>query len=353
MTSAECVQGPPSQQQVRASEPPLRVREDEALMFNVRGECKRADACRFAHSVEELQSTPDLMRTKLCSSVNGGECPRGDLCTYAHSEAELRSIVAKNAQSAQANAEGDRCPSAQQEPKDELRHASLSDCGLAPDRQLSSRVRTAADAGALSLSEVTFHLAGIFAAFYESHPQVSQLPGVSLSALAAATARQIWDDAGLGQSARLAFVEVVRGVVLAPAATAAWTALAPALAAFVTGRLSELERSVGAKDVETCSQGSTEDGDSDGFALSAGYQTPPECEGHEAADSLMASIPTRLMASWPQRVAIAGDGRGAARPPWVLAGAEVIVQNTFIHVRPLDAAAGSGQRARSLPSRPD
>lgn len=59
--------------------------------FNLRGKCKRGEACKFAHSVADMAPLPDLHRTRLCSSMlKMGACPNGDSCKFAHSVDELR-----------------------------------------------------------------------------------------------------------------------------------------------------------------------------------------------------------------------------------------------------------------------
>merc|ERR1712232_1168922 len=53
--------------------------------------CTKGDKCNFAHSVEELKMKPNLVKTKLCPSIQKiGHCPHGESCKYAHNELELR-----------------------------------------------------------------------------------------------------------------------------------------------------------------------------------------------------------------------------------------------------------------------
>jgi len=62
-------------------------------MFYSKGGCPRDRFCKFAHGVEELQSAPDLTRTKMCPALlRAGVCRRGISCKFAHSESELRPI---------------------------------------------------------------------------------------------------------------------------------------------------------------------------------------------------------------------------------------------------------------------
>ncbi|OEH76903.1 zinc finger c-x8-c-x5-c-x3-h type protein [Cyclospora cayetanensis] len=55
--------------------------------------CSKGDACKFAHSVEELRSTPEFFKTAVCPLHAAGgpkACPSGAACRFAHGEAELR-----------------------------------------------------------------------------------------------------------------------------------------------------------------------------------------------------------------------------------------------------------------------
>lgn len=45
--------------------------------------------CMFAHSFEELETKPDLRKTRLCKAYSKGRCSYG-ACTFAHGEQELR-----------------------------------------------------------------------------------------------------------------------------------------------------------------------------------------------------------------------------------------------------------------------
>mmetsp|Transcript_111259 Transcript_111259/g.196994 ORF Transcript_111259/g.196994 Transcript_111259/m.196994 type:complete len:347 (-) Transcript_111259:346-1386(-) len=53
------------------------------------GGCPYGDKCAFAHSVSEVQESPDLRKTKLCKAFQKGEC-NDSTCNYAHGERELR-----------------------------------------------------------------------------------------------------------------------------------------------------------------------------------------------------------------------------------------------------------------------
>jgi len=59
--------------------------------FNVKGKCKRGQACTFAHGEVEVQPQPDFFRTQLCVDfVRSGACKAGSRCSYAHDPQELR-----------------------------------------------------------------------------------------------------------------------------------------------------------------------------------------------------------------------------------------------------------------------
>lgn len=61
--------------------------------FYIKGSCPRGRKCKFAHGEEELQSAPDLTRTKMCPAMlRSGVCRRGTSCRFAHTESELRPI---------------------------------------------------------------------------------------------------------------------------------------------------------------------------------------------------------------------------------------------------------------------
>jgi len=52
--------------------------------------CLRGDQCNFAHSIEELQSAPNLVKTSICKAWERGTCKNGTGCRFAHGENELR-----------------------------------------------------------------------------------------------------------------------------------------------------------------------------------------------------------------------------------------------------------------------
>eukprot|EP00930_Biecheleria_cincta_P033999 TRINITY_DN23530_c0_g1_i2.p1 TRINITY_DN23530_c0_g1~~TRINITY_DN23530_c0_g1_i2.p1 ORF type:complete len:1270 (+),score=260.59 TRINITY_DN23530_c0_g1_i2:480-3812(+) len=58
--------------------------------FNRKQKCSLGQACPFAHSKEELQPVPDLMKTKLCYNFYRRKCNDKN-CKFAHGYSELRS----------------------------------------------------------------------------------------------------------------------------------------------------------------------------------------------------------------------------------------------------------------------
>jgi hypothetical protein len=57
--------------------------------FNLRGNCGMGSACGFAHSKEELKPLPDFSRTRLCQVfIETGQCNIQN-CSYAHTTDEL------------------------------------------------------------------------------------------------------------------------------------------------------------------------------------------------------------------------------------------------------------------------
>lgn len=60
----------------------------------LRGEC-RDEACKFAHSEQELRVTPSVYKTSLCNFFERGHCNKGDRCRHAHGVEELRDFEEK------------------------------------------------------------------------------------------------------------------------------------------------------------------------------------------------------------------------------------------------------------------
>lgn len=53
-----------------------------------KGKCNYGDQCAFAHFASELQSTPNLHKTRLCEAFLKGGCQKTD-CKFAHGKQEL------------------------------------------------------------------------------------------------------------------------------------------------------------------------------------------------------------------------------------------------------------------------
>lgn len=58
--------------------------------FYARGHCFHGESCKYAHTNDQLQSVPDLRKTRLCFSYFRGECQKTNCC-FAHGYHELRS----------------------------------------------------------------------------------------------------------------------------------------------------------------------------------------------------------------------------------------------------------------------
>jgi len=67
-----------------------QLRKTKICTYHLRGTCQYGNDCAFAHSCTELQSTPDLRKTRLCEAFEAGECTNPK-CSFAHGEEELRS----------------------------------------------------------------------------------------------------------------------------------------------------------------------------------------------------------------------------------------------------------------------
>lgn len=67
-----------------------QFRKTKMCAFNKKNRCELGPRCPFAHSKEELQPVPDLMKTKLCYMYFRRRCVDKH-CKFAHGSAELRS----------------------------------------------------------------------------------------------------------------------------------------------------------------------------------------------------------------------------------------------------------------------
>mmetsp|Transcript_8153 Transcript_8153/g.17757 ORF Transcript_8153/g.17757 Transcript_8153/m.17757 type:complete len:292 (-) Transcript_8153:97-972(-) len=72
-----------------APERKTRMWKTKICMLYAAGNCNR-DHCRFAHGDDELVSTPDLVKTRLCPEFRHGRCRLGSACKFAHGRHELR-----------------------------------------------------------------------------------------------------------------------------------------------------------------------------------------------------------------------------------------------------------------------
>jgi len=57
----------------------------------IEGNCRRGDACNYAHSHTELKGVPNLKKTRICQLFQIGKCNMGNSCSFAHGDQELRS----------------------------------------------------------------------------------------------------------------------------------------------------------------------------------------------------------------------------------------------------------------------
>eukprot|EP00427_Karlodinium_veneficum_P022259 CAMPEP_0169116380 /NCGR_PEP_ID=MMETSP1015-20121227/29861_1 /TAXON_ID=342587 /ORGANISM="Karlodinium micrum, Strain CCMP2283" /LENGTH=216 /DNA_ID=CAMNT_0009178927 /DNA_START=71 /DNA_END=721 /DNA_ORIENTATION=- len=64
----------------------------EMCSFHAVGRCKRASACKFAHSFDEIEARPNLTKTSLCKAWQKGQCALpAARCQFAHDADDLRS----------------------------------------------------------------------------------------------------------------------------------------------------------------------------------------------------------------------------------------------------------------------
>jgi len=67
-----------------------QLRKTKFCMFHLQGTCQFGKDCAFAHSLAEMNGTPDLRKTQLCKAFAEGRCD-DPTCNFAHGEVELRS----------------------------------------------------------------------------------------------------------------------------------------------------------------------------------------------------------------------------------------------------------------------
>lgn len=58
----------------------------------LKGTCRYGSNCGFAHSDDNVNDRPDLVKTRLCSRFQKGFCTKGDKCQFAHGLAELKVV---------------------------------------------------------------------------------------------------------------------------------------------------------------------------------------------------------------------------------------------------------------------
>eukprot|EP00929_Paragymnodinium_shiwhaense_P021131 TRINITY_DN13861_c0_g1_i1.p1 TRINITY_DN13861_c0_g1~~TRINITY_DN13861_c0_g1_i1.p1 ORF type:complete len:286 (-),score=42.73 TRINITY_DN13861_c0_g1_i1:223-1080(-) len=68
-----------------------KLRKTKLCSFFEQGTCRFGETCAFAHSLDELKSTPDFRRSRLCEAFKAGHCSDKN-CSYAHGLGELRSV---------------------------------------------------------------------------------------------------------------------------------------------------------------------------------------------------------------------------------------------------------------------
>lgn len=223
-------------------------RKTRLCEFNLRGACERGAKCNFAHTKEELCSTPNLQGTKLCPGlVRGRGCPDRSSCKFAHSEEELHAANAAVVRHSRLEVPGANVTAWSELSQRNLANALLplaATSALMPKRQTSASClslwfQSFLAAGAVGQEEATVCLTGLFTAIFEAEPHTAACAGVSAGTLAAATVTKIWSDSGATPTDRLNVEDVLR-------------------------RCGGGGGSVGSSEADTLSQLSTDDGDVDG-----------------------------------------------------------------------------------------
>lgn len=185
----------------------------------LRGACKQAESCSFAHDEKELQCRPDLSRTKPCPELlRVGHCSRQD-CKFAHDASQIR----------EHDFDGLEIPGTEREPMppqtsmSSTTHDPIScipsyseSCFSIPPcrRKLLKALSDARLIGALSIDDMTTNLTRIFSALYEARPDAAQRLNRPADVVAAATAEKAWADAGIDSSSVLNFQDVIRWCAL-------------------------------------------------------------------------------------------------------------------------------------------
>jgi hypothetical protein len=67
-----------------------QLRKTRLCTYHLTSQCQYKSSCAFAHSLSELQQSPDLWKTQMCQAfVKDGSCANPE-CNFAHGEDELR-----------------------------------------------------------------------------------------------------------------------------------------------------------------------------------------------------------------------------------------------------------------------
>mmetsp|Transcript_13312 Transcript_13312/g.30354 ORF Transcript_13312/g.30354 Transcript_13312/m.30354 type:complete len:360 (-) Transcript_13312:205-1284(-) len=69
-----------------------QLRKTKLCTYHFKGLCQFGEECAFAHAAEEVEESPDLIKTRLCKAFQKGSCTKED-CSFAHGEEELRSTA--------------------------------------------------------------------------------------------------------------------------------------------------------------------------------------------------------------------------------------------------------------------
>eukprot|EP00406_Dinophysis_acuminata_P012436 CAMPEP_0179225586 /NCGR_PEP_ID=MMETSP0797-20121207/8384_1 /TAXON_ID=47934 /ORGANISM="Dinophysis acuminata, Strain DAEP01" /LENGTH=370 /DNA_ID=CAMNT_0020932607 /DNA_START=78 /DNA_END=1187 /DNA_ORIENTATION=- len=67
-----------------------QLRKTKLCVHHLRGGCRQAGSCNFAHAMSELLAVPDLRSTQLCKMFIAGAC-HDEHCKFAHARGDVRS----------------------------------------------------------------------------------------------------------------------------------------------------------------------------------------------------------------------------------------------------------------------
>lgn len=261
--------------------------------FYLRGLCTRNEACTFAHDESELQAKPDLRCTKPCPELLSTGCCSRAGCTFAHSDAEMRRLDIEAPDASGTEHEHVQPHGMSSVPSLERSFLSTSPIVQKPRTAplVVSRLNDAAIAGAMTMGDMTLHLARIFLAFYEARPEIADRLNIPAEVLASSTAEKAWADAGHSSEALLSFRDLARWCALPSDLMPQDEALPqPQQSASMAAEPSQAKlkhcnnfKRSGSRgdDSDMWSQCSTEDGSSDLSLSPAGWQTPQQYEDLE------------------------------------------------------------------------